>query len=62
MSSVSDLRVLDFESGMDFIRMKLPVFLNNRWRKIKVNYERENYSFPKFSIFCEFLENSADLL
>ena len=63
MSSVSDLHVLDFESGMNFIRLKLPVFLNNRCRKVKVNYEREkNYSFPKFSIFCEFLENSADLL
>lgn len=51
-----DLQTLNYASGLEPIRQKLPEFINNKWRSIKTNYIDMNGIHPPFHVFCEFLE------
>ena len=62
MSTAHDLQILNYESGVEPIRKKLPEFLNNRWRTSKAHYVAVNGIHPPFSLFCTFLEDQSDIL
>ena len=54
---VPDLETLNYGSGIEHIRKKLPEFINNKWRSYKYNYIEKFKSHPPFNEFCQFLEN-----
>ena len=55
-----ELGILNFGRGLIAIRAKLPVFLQNDWRKTGQNYEDNNDGMqPPFKIFAAFIENKA---
>ena len=61
-SEVSDLNCLNYQTGLEAIRQKIPDFLNRKWRSIKKGHTDFYGSHPTFRVFCEFLESEAELL
>jgi hypothetical protein len=62
MNSTPDLQTLNFSSGLEEVRRKMPDFLNNRWRSHKQRYIRDHGEHPPFFEFCNFVEQEADTL
>lgn len=62
MSTVRDLQTLNYTSGLEPIRSKLPEYLDNKWRHHKANYKDRFNQEPNFVLFCEFIENEADVI
>ena len=62
LDSVEDLQTLNFPSGLELVRSKLPDFINNLWRVEKASFVSRNFCHPDFCWFSKFLENQADIL
>ena len=62
ISDTSDLETLNYASGLDVVRSKLPDFLNNRWRYEKARFMQRYSRHPPFSEFCHWLEEQSDIL
>lgn len=63
MCELNELFALNLASGIEPIRRKLPLFMNNRWRIKKNDFMvAHGNRHPPFSIFCEFLESASDML
>ena len=57
-----DLSILNHNIGLEPIRKKLPNFVNNAWRKKRSDYLEQHGTYPKFNIFCDFLQKMSDSL
>ena len=62
ISDTPDLETLNYASGLDVVRSKLPDFLNNRWRSEKARFMQRYSRHPPFSEFCHWLEEQSDIL
>ena len=48
MNSVPDLQTLNYATGLNFIREKLPDFINSKWRQFKADFTESNGEHPPF--------------
>ncbi|KAA0183357.1 hypothetical protein HAZT_HAZT002103 [Hyalella azteca] len=60
LETVPDLRTLNYASGLEPIRNKLPDFLDLKWRDVTNRYMLEHGgNHPEFAVFCRFLEEKS---
>ena len=58
-----ELGSLNYGRGLTALRAKLPIFLQNDWRKTGQQYEDDNDSMqPPFKVFVAFIEKKSQLL
>ena len=63
MRKCRELSILDLSTGLKPLRMKLPDFLQNEWRRFGQNYEDAHYGeHLPFTEFTKFLDKQARLL
>ena len=55
-----DLQNMNFASGLEEVRRKLPEYIQHEWRKVGQSYEDQNYGcHPPFSVFVDFVKRQA---
>ena len=62
MSNIQELGTLNFASGLEDVRRKLPEHLNCKWRVHKTKYMDSYGIHPPFSEFCSWLDDQAHIL
>ena len=57
-----ELCIMNLSSGLKNIRIKLPDFIQNEWRKVGLSYEQSHHgSHPPFDVFVDFIKHQARL-
>ncbi|KAK3700746.1 hypothetical protein QZH41_001902 [Actinostola sp. cb2023] len=61
MESLSYLSILDHPQNLQTLVKKLPIYLQDRWRRQAIRMRKPNECLPKFKHFAEFIDTEAKI-